>query len=68
MTGTLSFLIDYNATLIFFEPRGSRGIGLELAKTTAALGSHVAILDVVEPEVSVQQLERLYGSNFTFHR
>ncbi|GKZ52070.1 hypothetical protein AbraIFM66951_010573, partial [Aspergillus brasiliensis] len=46
---------------------GSRGIGLELAKITAALGSHVAILDVTEPEVSIQQLEKDYGSRFTFH-
>ncbi|KAJ5685523.1 hypothetical protein N7536_008142 [Penicillium majusculum] len=47
---------------------GSRGIGLTLAKTAAALGSHVAILDVHEPETSHAQLERDYGSRFIFHR
>ncbi|KAJ5360466.1 hypothetical protein N7517_009657 [Penicillium concentricum] len=47
---------------------GSRGIGLALAKTAAALGSDVAILDVQEPETSVSQLEREYGSRFIFHR
>ncbi|OQE12658.1 hypothetical protein PENVUL_c001G04688 [Penicillium vulpinum] len=47
---------------------GSRGIGLALAKTAAALGSDVAILDVHEPETSVSQLETDYGSRFIFQR
>lgn len=47
---------------------GSRGIGLELAKTAAALGSDIAILDVQEPEESLAQLEKDHGPRFIFHR
>ncbi|KAJ5683438.1 hypothetical protein N7462_006603 [Penicillium macrosclerotiorum] len=47
---------------------GSRGIGLTLAKTAASLGSDVAILDVEEPETTLQQLENEYGSRFFFQR
>lgn len=47
---------------------GARGIGLTLAKTAAALGSDITILDVQEPDTSLAQLERDYGSRFVFHR
>ncbi|KAJ5753593.1 uncharacterized protein N7511_007746 [Penicillium nucicola] len=47
---------------------GSRGIGLTLAKTAAALGSDVAILDLQEPDTSLAQLEKDYGSRFIFQR
>ncbi|KAJ5396556.1 hypothetical protein N7509_004669 [Penicillium cosmopolitanum] len=47
---------------------GSRGIGLELAKTAAALGSDIAILDVREPDESIAQLQEAYGSRFVFHQ
>lgn len=47
---------------------GSRGIGLALAKTVAALGSDVALLDVEEPEESIDQLEKYYGSRFIYHQ
>lgn len=47
---------------------GSRGIGLTLAKTAAALGSDIAILDVQKPEESLAQLEKDHGPRFIFHR
>ena len=50
------------------QPGGSRGIGLGFARTAAALGSDVAILDVEEPDTSLDQLQNDYGTRFFFHR
>ncbi|KAJ6092305.1 hypothetical protein N7467_004274 [Penicillium canescens] len=57
--------LDGKATVI---TGGSRGIGLSIAKAAGALGSDVAILDVQEPDISLAQLEKEYGSRFVFHR
>lgn len=54
--------------LRFLNKGGSRGIGLTLATSAASLGSHVAILDVQEPETSLETLKRQFHRNFTFHK
>ncbi|OJD19675.1 hypothetical protein AJ78_00407 [Emergomyces pasteurianus Ep9510] len=37
---------------------GTRGIGLALAEATAGLGSDVAILDIMEPQVDINKLQK----------
>lgn len=39
-----------------------------MAKTVAALGGNVAILDVEEPVEGLPQLQEAYGQRFVFHR
>ncbi|PLB50095.1 short-chain dehydrogenase/reductase SDR [Aspergillus steynii IBT 23096] len=58
-------LLDGKVTVI---TGGSRGIGLTLAQTVASLGSDVAILDVQEPETRIPELEKTYGTRFSFER
>jgi NAD(P)-dependent dehydrogenase (short-subunit alcohol dehydrogenase family) len=48
---------------------GARGIGLALARGAAELGSHVAVLDVLEkPNEAFGELERDLGVHAKYYR
>ncbi|EGC41410.1 short-chain dehydrogenase/reductase SDR [Histoplasma capsulatum var. duboisii H88] len=42
---------------------GSRGIGLALVEAMAGLGSDVAILDIMEPQVDIEKLQSQYNTH-----
>lgn len=42
---------------------GSRGIGLALVEAMAGLGSDVAILDIMEPQVDIEKLQSQYSTH-----
>jgi len=52
--------VRLNKTLMVLTG-GSRGIGLEIAKVCAELGSDVALLDVLEPQETISQMESQGG-------
>ncbi|OAX85047.1 hypothetical protein ACJ72_00577 [Emergomyces africanus] len=47
---------------------GTRGIGLALAEATAGLGSEVAILDIMEPQVDINKLQSQYRTRIKYFK
>ncbi|KAJ5378270.1 uncharacterized protein N7496_005679 [Penicillium cataractarum] len=46
---------------------GSRGIGLDLAESTADLGSDVVLMDIREPQTDLKELATKYKTRFKFY-
>ncbi|PGH09119.1 hypothetical protein GX51_00873 [Blastomyces parvus] len=47
---------------------GTRGVGLALAEATAGLGSEVALLDIMEPQVDINKLQSQYGKRIKYFK
>lgn len=73
ITGRMIFNCKLYTSFDFCSPSftatgGARGIGFELAKSTADLGSDIALMDIREPETDLLELEKKYGTKFKFYQ